>query len=127
MLVLKLRVDVGDVLVHAAQLEHLAHVQEEWSSVVSQLPRPSISITAAPEQRSRREKSPTYCHEVLTVPGLQLGQGSAVQQQSIGHEDPTLASDKLPPGVGQRWRKRDALCFALSAAGSGEAQPAARR
>lgn len=42
-------------------------------------------------------------------------------------EDPTLASDKLPPGVGQRWRERDALCFALSAAGSGEAQPAARQ
>lgn len=27
--------------------------QAEWSSVVNQLPNPSISITAAPEQRSR--------------------------------------------------------------------------
>lgn len=35
--------------------------------------------------RIKLEKSPTYCHEVLMVPGLQLGQGSAVQQQSIGH------------------------------------------
>lgn len=26
---------------------------DEWSSVVNQLPSPSISITAAPEQRSR--------------------------------------------------------------------------
>lgn len=28
---------------------------------------------------------PTYGHEVLVVPGLQLGQGAAVQQQSISH------------------------------------------
>lgn len=31
------------------------------------------------------ETSPTYGHEVLVVPGLQLGQGAAVQQQSVGH------------------------------------------
>lgn len=35
--------------------------QEEWSSVVTQLPRPSISITAAPEQRSRVKR--TSCGE----------------------------------------------------------------
>lgn len=35
--------------------------QEEWSSVVNQLPRPSISITAAPEQRSRVKR--TSCRE----------------------------------------------------------------
>lgn len=31
--------------------------QEEWSSVVNQLPRPSISITAAPEHRSRVKRT----------------------------------------------------------------------
>lgn len=31
--------------------------QEEWSSVVNQLPSPSISITAAPEQRSRVKRT----------------------------------------------------------------------
>lgn len=31
--------------------------QEDWSSVVNQLPSPSISITAAPEQRSRVKRT----------------------------------------------------------------------
>lgn len=31
--------------------------QAEWSSVVNQLPNPSISITAAPEQRSRVKRT----------------------------------------------------------------------
>lgn len=35
--------------------------QEEWSSVVNQLPRPSISITAAPAQRSSVKR--TSCNE----------------------------------------------------------------
>lgn len=40
--------------------------QEEWSSVVNHVPKPSISITAAPEQRSRVKRTSfgkTQCRE----------------------------------------------------------------
>lgn len=35
---------------------------------------------------------PTYGHEVFVVPGLQLGQGAAVQQQSVSHVSDELQS-----------------------------------
>lgn len=37
--------------------------------------------------------SPTYGHEVLVVPGLQLGQGAAVHQQPVGHLRDELQRD----------------------------------
>lgn len=43
--------------------------QAEWSSVVNQLPNPSISITAAPEQRSKVKR--TSCRRQRNCDKLQ--------------------------------------------------------